>query len=528
MSRIEKWQAGLRWTNRRKRALGLVLAAPLILIVLTACQLISQIVPTPSPTETPGAPASTQAAPTLPSALKTATPTAAPSAGQPTPPGPITNLNQGLVFGAQINADEFGGDTCSFAQQLGVKANTIWLSWQEVEPKKGTFRWDLIDGRVQSNINCAITDLGIHFEFRSSWATQPAPTGKKGQTTISMPPKNLDDAYNVLFQLASHLKGKVHRYAIENEAEGQIHWAAPPETYFAVLPTAYKAIKAADPTAIVEDSGTGSSAYGVAIASQMVQAGQGNAAIPFVNDYYSRKYVAGKPPNVTNAATLQTFLNDPQVENLTRYQTWFPLLYANSANYDVSQIHFYAPWDQFTAVTNFVKSQLNAHGAERPIEVWELGYGWTDRSTYNPTAHAQDTVKLLSSAAGAGASRVIYWKLIDDATKKGQGKVASTDVGLIQNDQLSPAAVAYRLTVQKLAGSTSAQRIDLGNPAVWAYRFTKNGNATDVIWSIAPATVSVSMGAPKVLVTDITGKTLTADANAIAVGVSPIFVQAAP
>jgi hypothetical protein len=246
--------------------------------------------------------------------------------------------------------------------------------------------------------------------------------------------------------------------------------------------------------------------------------------VNYVNAYYANKYMGGNPPNLKTVADLQAYLasTDPMHN---RYLEWFPSLYSNSANYDVSQIHYYAPSNLLASVFQFARLHLQASGTVRPIEVWELGYGWIDRTTYDPTAHAQETVRLLSTAAGEGASRVVYWKLMDEVNKKG-GTVPSRDVGLIQNNALSPAAVAFQLTVKMLAGSTTAQSLDFGNSAVVAYRFARGGVDTYVIWTTGnSATVPVPSSTGSVSITDISGKTTVGNAQSVSVGVSPVFVR---
>ncbi len=414
-------------------------------------------------------------------------------------------------------------EACAYARELGVHANTIWEYWDTFEPQRGVFDWTALDQEVQNLLNCGVTDLGLHFVLRNKWATIAPPPGSQGN---QLPPKNPQDASDALYALAAHLKGKVHEYSIENEANDSNHWGDALDTYFAVLPLANQAIKAADPGALVEESGTSSSAWGLAVGAQMLQAGEAQAAIDTVNGYYAVRPLGNKPPGVTNVAQLQDLLAK-EAKGHTRYAEWFPKLYAADTVSDVSQIHFYAPWTFLKPVFDFVKSGMQAGGRLRPIEVWEIGYGWLDRTNYSPQAHADETVKLLAVSAGEGASRVIYWKLVDDLTKHNRGVDATRDIGLIQNAQVTPAAVAFKITAQMLAGSTSAQRLDFASPAVWGYRFTKDGNDTFVLWSTTPANVRVPVNSDKISITDDTGRTVTANSTTVACGVSPIFVQAA-
>lgn len=497
---------------------------PIISIVLFALALVllpgcDEILATYG-TLTPIAPAPSILSSTTTPASPTATvaPTAANTATAPV-------QRPGIVFGAQINADEIV-PACNAVRQLGIKATTLWLNWSNVEPRKGVMRWDEADIALQNFINCGVNDIGIHFQSKSDWATLPSPTTAPGADAVSMPPRNMQEYSNVVASIVTHFKGRVRRYSIENEAMSPASWPGSTVSYFDLLKTAQRAIKAADPDALVLDSGTGGRAYGLILANQLLQSGLGPSAIQYVNDYYAHFAIAAKPPNFKTPADLQAYFNstllqsEVEVSPMQRMGEWMPLLYSKNTAYDINQIHYDGPWQKLTDVINYVRTQLNSGGQLRPLEFWELGYGWQDRRTYDPNTHAQDMVKLLTIAAGEGVSRIIYRPLVD--------KPESSTPGLVKGDQLTPAGAAYRLTTQMLAGSTVAQHIDLGNHAVWAYRFSRNGSETFVVWSTTPAAIRIPINTAKVLVTDISGRAMTLNPQTITVTHSPLFIQAAP
>jgi len=328
-----------------------------------------------------------------------------------------------------------------------------------------------------------------------------------------MPPINLADYYEAVFNLADHWQGHVDRYSIENEASALPVWPSSPESYFEMIGIANKAIVAASPDAVMLDSGTGSNAYGALLGNHMLKMGQVEEAITFVNEYYAHYSIGRRPIDLSSEAELREFLADPLLQ---RVLEWMPLLFSN-VSYDTIQVHYYGPWDKLATVMHWVRDQQRAVGIDRPIEVWELGYGWQDPDTYDETAHAQDTVKLLATAAGEGSSFVIYWPFVDKLEKR--------TPGLVTQEGLRPAGVAYGVTNQMLAGSTSAQRLDLSNSEAWAYRFSRNGHDTYVIWSTRPATVSLPIDAARVEVIDIFGNEFTGDPRALSVGISPIFIR---
>jgi hypothetical protein len=495
--------------------IGTVLFA-LALVLLPGCDEILA----PDGTLTPIAPAPTilSSTPTLVTPVTTVAPTAAPTAT------PFVQ-RPGIVFGAQINPDEII-PACNTVRQLGIKATTLWLRWSNIEPRKGVLHWDDADIALQNFINCGVNDLGIHFLSKSDWATLPPPTTGPGVDVLSMPPRNMDDYYNIVANIATHFKGRVRRYSVENEAMSPASWSSSTASYFDLLKTAQRAIKTADPDALVVDGGTGGRAYGLLLASQLLQSGQGSTAVQYANDYYAHYAIGAKPPNLKAPEDLQAYFNstvlqsEVEVSSMQRMGEWMPLLYSKNTIYDINQVHYDGPWQKLTDVINFVRTQLTTGGQIRPLEFWELGYGWQDRRTYDYNTHAQDMVKLLAIAAGEGVTRIIYRPLVD--------KPESSTPGLVKGDQLTVVGAAYRLTTQMLAGSTVAQHVDLGNHAVWAYRFSRGGSDTYVVWSTTPAAVRIPIGTAKVLVTDISGRAMTLNPQTITVTHSPLFIQAAP
>lgn len=457
---------------------------------------------------------------------------------QNSPPGPI-------VFGAQIDPNEIS-DVCSSAQNLGVKATIVWIGLGEFEPERGVFRFDNFDNRLKPYFDCGL-DVGLHVQLKGArWAGsagnfagnratgQAGAAQKKRMQNQTIPPPQ--DVYNAAYQLAGHFKGKIHFYSLENEANSPSGWSSTPESYFELLNSFTQGIKAADPSNVVEDSGTGGTAYGIIIASQLLQNGKQEEAVNFANHYYEHFGIGDELINISSVADLNTFLSEPVPSaGLKSTSAWMPLLSSSSAQYDRIQIHYYAPWDLLPTVFNYVKTGMEQGGKVRPIDIWELGYGWSgyglpSQNGYNPSAHAQDTVKLLTIAAGEGANRIIYWRFTDTSHKKPTNDQTSTSrtPGLVKNGTPNQAGIAYKVTVSKLAGATSAQRVNVGNPNVWIYKFVNNGKNIFVVWSTSPATVNLNQAgfsATEAIITNIDGSTSSQNPNTLSVGVSPIFVE---
>ncbi|MCL4338518.1 hypothetical protein M1271_02420 [Patescibacteria group bacterium] len=445
---------------------------------------------------------------------------------------------QPLEFGAQINSYEIT-TACQFAPKMGVHATTVWTDWGSLEPQPETFTFSGLDSKLSQLSSCGVTDIGLHIMLKNNWGTT--------EPGIESPPADPNKLYTALTAIAAHYKslnlpngGRVTRFALGNEYESANHWPSSISSYTSLLQGAYQAVKAGDPQAQPEESGTGGSCFGVAVGNQLLQSGYDQEAIDYVNSYYGVRPAFNYAGQITYISQLQNFLLNADAKSrfACRFNTWFSSLYSVNLGYSTSQIHYYAPWDDLTTVFHFVRNglQLGGKPASFPIEVWELGYGWPDRTTYNQQNHSQTVVKLLATAAGEGADRIIYWKLLDEMFKhQGSGGTSpSRDVGLVQEDQagnyaMDPPATAYQVTVSKLSGATGAKSVDTGNPSVWVYGFNfSDGHTVYVAWTAdnaASDTISLPIATSTVSVTDITGAVSQANPSSIPVGPSPVFIQ---
>ena len=406
---------------------------------------------------------------------------------------------------------------CEQLQQYHVRFTWMQAPWSLIEPEKGHFRWETADEVLQAALDCGL-EVGVHVHARSDWATLPTPPFR-GRTAPSTPPKDMDDYYNFLYTLASHYKGKVSRYSIEEEAHAEgVYFAGTPEQYMQMLETAHRAIHDADPDAIVQDSGLSSSAIGALYGHHLMEAGKIAEASQFLKKWYlhyAPTRSKGESFLFDSEADLQALFAHDQVQRLL---TWVELLWSEHADdYDVQQIHYFGPWDAMPEMLDWLHSEMKARGTDKPIEFWEFGYGWDDLRTYDPQLHARDEAKLMAMAIGEGVLRALSWQFTDYVARNGHP-------GLVTDRGPRPAAQSFGVTAEKLNGTTQSARLDLGQ-GVWAYRYEKGTGTVFVLWSTEPTTVSLPVGAANVILTDITGQTRVADPTALEVGISPIFVE---
>ncbi|MDQ7779975.1 MAG: beta-galactosidase [Planctomycetota bacterium] len=401
-------------------------------------------------------------------------------------------------------------------KDYGVRFTWLMIPWQAVEPEKGSFRFEKVDTTIDMLIELGV-EVGVHIMSRSKWATDGPPQSSETDA-VSTPPKDLEEYGKFVSTLAGHLKGRVARYSIEEEAHADgIYFKGTPEQYMAMLAAACKAIHEADPDAIVQDAGLSSAALGLLLADDLFKAGKQAEAVSFVNRWFARYGPArgkGEAFETADLRDVEKLLSDPRAQRVFQ---WADLLFDNHDAYDVLQLHYFAPWEQIPAVTDWVRGRLKARGADKPIEFWEFGYGWDDVKTYDPEAHARDEVKYLATALGEGALRVLSWQFDDYAARMGHP-------GLFSSDVPRPAAESFKITAAKLNGTTASERMNLGAD-VWGYRFERKEGWVFVLWSAKPATITLPCGATRVTVTDIKGRSSFADPKAVDLTISPVFVE---
>jgi hypothetical protein len=130
----------------------------------------------------------------------------------------------------------------SWVGELGSRWALHQLSWYQIEPQKGIYRWDKIDGAVNAMSRAGINII-LHPVHSPTWASNAAPGY----------PNNPDDFGRFMRVVAERYKGKVAGYQIWNEPnllrEGGQYVSA--SRYAGLLKAGYSAVKAVDPSVVV-------------------------------------------------------------------------------------------------------------------------------------------------------------------------------------------------------------------------------------------------------------------------------------
>jgi hypothetical protein len=133
-------------------------------------------------------------------------------------------------------------------RELGGGVTKVYLFWNQIEPEQGQYDWAAVDAFVNQ---LQSPEEGLIALFSSSeWATR--------QTAALLPPspaKNLDDYYRFVHDLVKHCKGKVRYWQNDSEPNNPIYWAGTKEEFVTQLKVFHKAVKDADPSAVVVAGG---------------------------------------------------------------------------------------------------------------------------------------------------------------------------------------------------------------------------------------------------------------------------------
>lgn len=126
----------------------------------------------------------------------------------------------------------------------GAGVTKVYLFWNQIEPEKGRFQWDAVDAFL-NQLNSPEEGLIALFST-STWAVQ-----RPGTMLPPSPAKSLDDYYQFVHALVSHAKGRVRYWQNDSEPNSPVYWAGTKEDFVQELKVFYKAVKDADPSAVV-------------------------------------------------------------------------------------------------------------------------------------------------------------------------------------------------------------------------------------------------------------------------------------
>src|SRR5262245_3924474 len=162
-------------------------------------------------------------------------------AAQPAAHSPARfGVNWSFYYGYRNNPVTFMPEL----RKLGGNFTRIILFWNQLEPTKDRYDWTAVDAFVNQ---LQSPDEGMILLFTTStWATRRA-----GDTIPSSPPKDPQEYYDFVHALVKRCNGKVRYFQLVGEPGSQLFWDGTADELVAHVNLFYKAVKDADPTALV-------------------------------------------------------------------------------------------------------------------------------------------------------------------------------------------------------------------------------------------------------------------------------------
>jgi len=166
------------------------------------------------------------------------------------PPGVRFGVVRGISYGLFGRPDPF----VARARELGAGLLRVYVYWGQVEPEPGRWAWDAVDALLDQLDGSE--EVWMTISSSSPWATRVA--------TAFLPPspaRDLDAYHRFVHRLVSRCAGRVRYWQCDNEPSNVgLTWSGTAEEYVAQLAVMHRAVRDADPDALVV---LGGAPYGV-------------------------------------------------------------------------------------------------------------------------------------------------------------------------------------------------------------------------------------------------------------------------
>ena len=400
----------------------------------------------------------------------------------------------------------------------GIKFSGHIVLWDRVEkrpPKeeKHFYDWRFIDNIVKSFQNTP-EDLFFVIKGASRWAGQ-----SNDRKSKSWPPddKYLNDYGRFVLHLVERydgdgtddmpgLRNPIKIWGIESEVHHSYQWGGSKEQYLDVLKTAYKNVKAADPSTLVVLAGINT--------GECLNAdGVINQERPECRHPFSQKEIS--------------FIKD---------------MLGACDSYDVIDFHANHGWEGIADTVNFIKNTLRENScSDKPIWAGDmlnvsliehaysrkeaksifdrLDSGDSKAMEWFRKKQQTDTAKKVISALGQGVQR-IFLEIVTDHKKS--NFPTWKHMGMLDDDATPrPVYTTYQLIVDKLSGFTQAEKISSAQ-GKYIYKFIVGAKPVYVMWGKGLIETRIE---GEVTVTDIDGKAKKINAENLVLSEEPIFIE---
>lgn len=415
------------------------------------------------------------------------------------------------------------------------------LSWSDFEPSPGSLSFDTPRDRTIAEIEAAGLRLFPTLSVGRGWMNGDPPGAVVGGSQ-SYPPDDLEMVwsdeygysrgyYNFVYQLVSRYRGHFNYVAVENEANSKLFWGGTAEDYVRLAKTAYKAIKAADPSVRVVDSGAVSTLWGFCMVDDYLQSGamSRDQALRLGVGYFAAETRTGKI-EIRSAQDLERLLGDPRIQEQCRRLNH--MLDNLGGSVDGINFHFYEDYQVMREVVDWIRLRTGRAGYSPAVVSNELGQRGPDIAYAGGTDHAQAVFKKLVTASTLGMEAAIWFS----GDTIGNPLAASPDkVGLFGEDgAMRPAAETFRLVAATLGAGYRFRSAPSMGPSLFEYTFDDaSGNPTlEALWAEGGGqvvTLTAPAGSSQAVLIQHTGQTQTLPVTQGSITVDlaggPVFVQ---
>ena len=452
-------------------------------------------------------------------------------------------------------------------RSLGAGLTKVYLFWQQVEPEKGRFDWSAADAYVDQ---LQSPEEGLIAIFSSSlWGAK-----KPSALLPPSPAKNLDDYHEFIHALVRRYRGRVRYWQNDSEPNNPVYWSGSAEEFVAQLRVFARAVRAADPEAVVVAGG------------------------------YDGLFV---PPGLTPRPGQRATPFPRQEEGLAFFDL---VLQAGADSFDCFDLRLYGDPYTIAARVDYIRGRMAVFACPKPIVCTEYGgpnfFEFPENRKYLPLlgrwsqavgqpgeqgAPADDRAggaqieqlyanmdslapqtrmflqgceaaleakyhRLQSRgivmrnllAFAAGVQKMIYWDLLhvpgprDDLMNLMYGKIGLLAVENGALARPTPSAAAYRHMAQTLAGVRAVARVMVdGSPDLFVFKIDRGPRGpVHVAWERreafagedAPATVCrLPWTAPGATATDAFGASVPTEVRAgqveFLLSLTPVYLEPA-
>lgn len=293
-----------------------------------------------------------------------------------------------------------------YLETLGSFGGFFEISWCRIEEDPGDRNWTRLD-RVVDDAGANNIALMIKIRVGSCWVTDGEASDSRGERErrASAMPTDMD-AYNefVTSLVGRYVDSSVVAYAIENEVNGEGFWAGTVDEFVTLSEAGARAVRSADPSVYILDSGLSSTTYGSAMAADLLAQGQEDRAIEVFNTYYERRLRRRSDfPIVTSADELRDVLSDGQAGRNVAYAQASVDLAARGV-VDGYQLHFYEKYVSIPVLMEYVNRSVNS----APVHVVEAGIFWQNGDQDQLT---NEMTQLVTGLFQHGATSVTFLPL---------------------------------------------------------------------------------------------------------------------